>query len=74
MERMRSACRGRLFVTRRCEVWTTPQSGARRIMAELSQQPPAQPPQSEKLIIEDRGPMGYSEDYKRLTRDFYLKF
>lgn len=74
MERMLSACRGRLFVTRRCEVWTTPQSGARRIMAELSQQPPAQPPQSEKLIIEDRGPMGYSEDYKRLTRDFYLKF
>ena len=74
MERMLSAARGRLFVRRRCEVWTTPQSGARRIMAELSQQPPAQPPQSEKLIIEDRGPMGYSEDYKRLTRDFYLKF
>ena len=74
MERFLSAARGRLFVKRRCEVWTTPQSGARRIMAELSQQPPAQPSQSEKIIIEDSGPMGYSEDYKRLTRDFYLKF
>ena len=74
MERFLSAARGRLFLTRRCEVWTTPTSGARRIMAQLSPQPPATPPQSKKLIIEDHGPQGYSEDYKRLTRDFYLKF
>ena len=73
MERFLSAARGRLFLTRRCEVWTTPTSGARRIMAQLSPQPTT-PPQSEKLIIEDHGPQGYSEDYKRLTRDFYLKF
>lgn len=74
MERFLSAARGRLFISRRCEVWTTPKSGARRIMAQLTPQPPAQPPQSEKLIIEDRGPQGYSEDYKRLTCEFYLKF
>ena len=73
MERFLSAARGRLFLTRRCEVWTTPTSGARRIMAQLSLQPTT-PPQSEKLIIEDHGPQGYSEDYKRLTCDFYLKF
>ena len=73
MERFLSAARGRLFLTRRCEVWTTPTSGARRIMAQLSPQPTT-PPQSEKLIIEDHGPQGYSEDYKRLTCDFYLKF
>lgn len=74
MDRFLSAARGRLFIVRHCEVWTTPTSGARRIMAELSTQPPAQPPQNEKLIIEDSGPQGYSEEYKRLTRDFYLKF
>lgn len=74
MERFLSASRGRLFLTRRCEVWTTPTSGARRIMAQLSLQPPTQPPQSERLIIEEHGPQGYSEEYKRLTRDFYLKF
>lgn len=74
MERFLSAARGRLFISRRCEVWTTPKSGARRIMAQLTPQPPAQPPQSEKLIIEDCGPQGYSEDYKSLTCEFYLKF
>ena len=42
-------------------------------MAELSFTPNASP-QSEKLIIEESGPQGYSEEYKRLTRDFYLKF
>lgn len=74
MERFLSVSRGRLFLTRRCEVWTTPASGARRIMAQLSLQPPITPPQSEKLIIEDHGPQGYSEEYRSLTRDFYLKF
>ncbi len=74
MERFLSSARGRLFLTRRCEVWTTPTSGARRIMAQLSLQPPAMPTQSEKLIIEDHGPQGYSEEYRCLTRDFYLKF
>ena len=42
-------------------------------MAELSFKPIASP-QNERVIIEDNGPQGYSEDYKRLTRDFYLKF
>ena len=69
-----TAARGRMFVTRRCEVWSTPTSGVRRIMAELSTTPPAQPPVTEKLIIEDNGPQGYSEEYRALTRDFYLKF
>ena len=73
MAQFLTAARGRLYVERRCEVWTTPRSGVRRIMAELSFTPNASP-QSEKLIIEDSGPQGYSEEYKRLTRDFYLKF
>lgn len=73
MAQFLTAARGRLYVKRRCEVWTTPRSGVRRIMAELSFTPNASP-KSEKLIIEDNGPQGYSEEYKRLTRDFYLKF
>jgi tRNA1Val (adenine37-N6)-methyltransferase len=73
-ERFLSAARGRLFVTRLCEVWSTPESGTKRIMAEFSTLPPAEPPTAERLIIEDRGPQGYSEEYKALTRDFYLKF
>ena len=72
--RFLSAARARLFETRRCEVWSTPESGVKRIMAELSKNPPAEPPVAERLIIEDKGPQGYSDDYKSLTRDFYLKF
>lgn len=74
MERFLSAARGRLFVRRQCEVWSTPTSGVKRIMAELQAEIPSQPPTIEKLIIEDRGPQGYSDDYRRLTADFYLKF
>ena len=74
MARFLTAARGRMFVTRRCEVWSTPTSGVRRIMAELSTTPPALPPITEKLIIEDNGPQGYSKEYRTLTRDFYLKF
>lgn len=73
-ERFLSAARGRLFVTRLCEVWSTPESGTKRIMAEFSTTPPAELPLTEKIIIEDSGPQGYSAEYKALTRDFYLKF
>ena len=69
-----SAARGKMFITRKCEVWTTPESGAKRLMAEFSLTPPEELPSVEKLIIEDNGPRGYSDDYKKLTQDFYLKF
>ena len=69
-----SAARGRLFLTRQCEVWSTPESGVKSIMAEFSAVPPAEIPSPERVIIEDKGPQGYSEEYKALTRDFYLKF
>ena len=73
-ERFLSVARGRLFLTRRCDVWSTPESGVKRVMMELQKQPPKELPQLEKLIIEDSGPMGYSAEYRQLTRDFYLKF
>lgn len=72
--RFLSEARGRLFEKRRCEVWSTPESGVKRIMAELTKTPPQDLPLVSRLIIEDKGPMGYSDEYKTLTRDFYLKF
>ena len=74
MERFRSAARGKLFIKRCCEVWSTPTSGAKRIMAEFSSDPTTSNVATEKLIIEDSGPQCYSEEYRSLTRDFYLKF
>ena len=72
--RFLSEARGRLFEKRRCEVWSTPESDVKRIMAELTKTPPQDLPLVSRLIIEDKGPMGYSDEYKTLTRDFYLKF
>ena len=73
-ERFLSVARGRLFLKRRCDVWSTPESGIKRVMMELQKQPSEELPTIEKLIIEDNGPMGYSAEYRELTRDFYLKF
>ena len=74
MERFRSAARGELFAVRECQVWSTPTSGVRRIMAELKTSPPAELPITEKIIIEENGRHQYSDEYRLLTRDFYLKF
>ena len=74
MERFRSAARGELFTVRECHVWSTPTSGVRRVMAELQTNPPAELPITEKIIIEENGRHQYSDEYRRLTCDFYLKF
>ena len=73
-ELLLSASRGRLFTWRRCEVWSTPESGARRIILELKREPPKDLAQKEKIIIEQGGRHVYSEEYKALTADFYLNF
>lgn len=69
-----SAARGLLYVCRRCEVWTTPSSGVRRVMLEMAAQPPKQLPETGRLVIEDGEEARYSREYRALTRDFYLKF
>ena len=74
MERFRSVARGELFTVRECHVWSTPTSGVRRIMAELQTKPPSELPITEKIIIEENGRHQYSDEYRLLTRDFYLKF
>lgn len=73
-ELLLSAARGRLFTWRGCEVWSTPKSGARRIMLELRKEPPQELALREKIIIEEGGRHVYSQDYKALTADFYLNF
>ena len=73
-ELLLSAVRGRLFPWRRCEVWSTPESGARRIMLELHKEPPQDLATREKIVIEEGGRHVYSQEYKALTADFYLNF
>lgn len=73
-ERFLSAAHGVLFLTRRCDVRTTPGSGVRRVMMEFAVSVPKLLPHIESLSIEDGGPMRYSGEYRALTRDFYLKF
>lgn len=74
MERFCSTARGILFLVRECEVWSTPESGIKRIMAEFQAEPPAELPIHEKIVIEERGRHEYSPEYRQLTQDFYLKF
>lgn len=59
-------------VSRRTEVWSTPQSGPKRLLLEFSRQ--AGEVETSSLIIEDDGPGTFSEEYRTLTRDFYLYF
>jgi tRNA1Val (adenine37-N6)-methyltransferase len=60
------------WVNRRTEVWSTPRSGAKRLLFELSRHQRA--PELSTLIIEDARQGTFSDDYRALTRDFYLYF
>ncbi len=72
MELFRAAAHGRLFLRRRCDVFATSSGGVKRVMAEFGLLPPADAVETETLTIEDAH--GYTDDYRRLTCDFYLKF
>ena len=60
-----------LWLRRTTEVWSTPRSGAIRMLSEYALRPAAEPPAADRLIIDDGG---FTEEYRRLTKDFYLKF
>ncbi len=62
-----------LHVSRRTEVWSTPRSGTKRLLLEFSRQENGMPEIS-SLVIEDYGPGTFSDEYRALTRDFYLYF
>lgn len=60
-------------VSRRTDVWSTPESGPKRILMEFVQGIAA-PSEYSSLVIEDAGHGSFSSDYRELTGDFYLKF
>lgn len=68
--RMLAVGRG-LYPRRMAEVWSTPRSGAIRIMTEYAAEPQAEPPAAERIVIDDGG---FTAEYRALTKDFYLKF
>ncbi len=59
-------------VSRRTEVWSTPKSGLKRLLLEFSRRAAEQ--EISSLVIEDAGPGTFSDEYRALTRDFYLYF
>lgn len=65
---------GELFgVSRRCDVRSTPHSPVKRSMVELVRVSTGVTPVREELVIQSAHET-FTDDYKRLTRDFYLKF
>ena len=70
--RFRTIAVGRgLFPLRMTEVWSTPRSGAIRLLAEYSASPLPEPPTADRIVIDDGG---FSTQYRELTKEFYLKF
>lgn len=62
-----------LHLVRRCDVHPVEGGAVKRIMGEFAKQPTSQP-KFENLAIE-RGKRGdYTDEYRALTKEFYLKF
>jgi len=66
-------CGDRFRVRRRCDVRTTTHSPVKRSMLELVRAAQAVDTLCEELVIQS-APEVFTDDYRRLTRDFYLKF
>jgi tRNA1Val (adenine37-N6)-methyltransferase len=62
-----------LYVSRRTVVKSLPTAPPKRVMLEFSPARPAAIEESELLIETSQGG-NYSEEYRQLTKDFYLKF
>ncbi len=66
-------CCGKLSLTRRTEVRTTPRRPARRMLLEFDTRPQGVPDIGELMIGTGEHEV-YTPEYRALTRDFYLKF
>lgn len=62
-----------LFCTRRMNVYAVPDGPLRRVVLEFSLSRPAEVVE-ERMVIEAADKADFSDEYKRLTADFYLKF
>ena len=71
-QRFREQARGRLALRRLTEVWSTPRSGVKRCLMEFVRGDAAEL-RTDRLVIEE-APGRFTEEYRRLTVDFYLKF
>lgn len=69
--RFRLLAAERLFLRRMTEVRTTPRSGVRRLLMEFSRRDEGL--RRDELVVET-APRTYTEAYRALTGDFYLKF
>ncbi len=66
------AMSNQVFLNRILKVKPTPSKQEKRILMELSLQ--KQTLKEEVMIVEEFGRHGYSDSYKKLTQDFYIKF
>ena len=73
--RFLTACAGRLALTRRTDVRTTPRHPAKRALMEFSRAGAADAaPETSELTVGTGRHECYTLEYRALTRDFYLKF
>ena len=73
--RFLTACAGRLALTRRTDVRTTPRHPAKRALMEFSRaDAAATAPETSELVVGTGEHECYTPEYRALTRDFYLKF
>ncbi len=63
----------KLFTTRRCEVYSMEGGTVKRIMCEFQLTPPNETTH-ETLTIEAHQHLQYTDEYRALTKEFYLKF
>ena len=71
--RFEALCEGELHRLRRTEVRTTPRRAPKRVMLEGTRRPTAAPV-CDALTIGTGAHETYTDEYRLLTRDFYLKF
>ena len=73
--RFLAVCAGRLALTRRTDVRTTPRHPAKRVLMEFSRAGAADAaPEISQLTVGTGEHECYTPEYRALTRDFYLKF
>jgi tRNA1Val (adenine37-N6)-methyltransferase len=63
-----------LFCRRQCHVRSKPGMSPHRVLLEFEPVPTESPAISQQLIIENEQHHDYTESFRKLTRDFYLRF
>lgn len=61
-----------LCIAKKCNILPTPHKPAKRLMYSIAKQQISTV--SETIVVESHGRHQYSEEYKNLTKDFYLAF